>query len=123
MRRFKLDRPISNAVAAPLVALGFAACAYTIHTVGCLPQFADAEFFGVPVKQFLLAALAVAALTLIVFAGLAAGRQLRVARRLRRSVDAATRVRRWSVVGIALSVMALPIVAVLGLKFLAAACT
>lgn len=122
MRRFKLDRPIANAVGAPLVALGYTACGYAVRSVGCLPQFVDSEVFGLPVVLFLLAALTVAALTLAVFAGLGAVRQLRVARRLRRSVDAATRVRRWGVAGIGFSLIALGAIAVLALPFLTATC-
>jgi len=87
-----------------------------------MAQFIDSEFFGVPVVQFLLAALTLAALTLAVFAGLGAMRQLRAARRLRRSVDAATRVRRWGLAGIALSLLALAAVAFLGAHFLTVSC-
>ena len=120
--RFKLDRPIANALGAPLVALGYYLCAYAVTSVGCMPEFVDSDFLGIPVVQFLLAALLVAALTLIVFAALASVRHLRIARRLRRSVDAGTRLRRWSLLAIAFAALAFPVVAFFGVKFLTVSC-
>lgn len=64
---------------APAIAVGYAVIAYGFVTVGCMPPFADVDFFGVAVTVFLLLALTVAALILIVLALLNALRALRTA--------------------------------------------
>lgn len=63
-------RALLALLAAPLVLVAQALLAFAVFRLGCLPAFEDVDFFGVPVTVFLLAALTLAALVLIVFAGL-----------------------------------------------------
>jgi hypothetical protein len=64
-------------LSAPAIAVGYAAIAYTLVSMGCMPLFSDVDFFGVRVTMFLLAALSGAALVLIVLACLNSLRVLR----------------------------------------------
>jgi hypothetical protein len=63
-------------LSAPFVGLLYAAIAYAVVRIGCRPSLSDVDFFSVPVTFFLLFALTLAALLLIVFAGLHALRAL-----------------------------------------------
>jgi hypothetical protein len=70
-RRLPLrDRSLLELFAAPLVLIAYAILAFGVFRLGCAPAFADVDFFGVGVTVFLLGALTVAALVLILFAGL-----------------------------------------------------
>lgn len=84
LRRLPRDRSLLGLFAAPLVLAVHAVLAFAVFRLGCTPAFEDVDFFGVPVSVFLLAALTVAALVLILFAGLHLPRAIRQA-------DAATR--------------------------------
>ncbi len=81
---------VQLALNAPAIAVVYAAVAYVLVTIGCIPMFSDVDFFGVRVTLFLLAALTVAALVLIVFAGLHSLRVLRAIRRRHRGGDRPT---------------------------------
>lgn len=103
-RMFKVDRAIKTAVGGPLVGVGYYVVALAVRYIGCLPAYADADFAGIPVAQFLLLALTLAALVLTVFAALAGFRLYRQSARARSS-----NVRKaggWGLVGIALAAAA-----------------
>lgn len=89
VNRVKRNYFIWAVLSPPVVGLTYWLLAFSVVTVGCLPSFADTDFFGVPVILFLLAALSLAALVLVLFAGLHAFRALRarVQRRQRDRVE------------------------------------
>ncbi|MBI3897089.1 MAG: hypothetical protein HY308_02200 [Gammaproteobacteria bacterium] len=70
-------------LSAPAVAAIYWLITFLVELVGCMPAFADVDFFGVRVTVFLLIALTFAALILIIFAALQAVRVFRVAARRR----------------------------------------
>lgn len=109
------------ALSAPAVAAAYAAIAYSVVTTGCIPPFSDVDFFGVPVTDFLLLALTVAALILIIFAGMNALRVLRVLRRRHRGGESLTR-RGLGVAAVLLAVTAFAITAWLGVLFFHTSC-
>lgn len=76
-RRLPRDRSLLELFAAPLVLAAYAILAFGVFRLGCAPAFEDVDFFGVPVTVFLLGALTLAALVLILFAGLHLPRVLR----------------------------------------------
>lgn len=109
------------ALSAPAVAVAYAAIAYAVVTTGCMPPFADVDFFGVPVTVFLLLALTVAALILIIFAAMNALRVLRVLRRRHRGGESLTR-RGLGAAAVLLALMAFVVTAWLGLLFFHSHC-
>lgn len=86
-----------------------------------MPPFSDVDFFGVPVTVFLLLALTVAALILIVFAGMNALRVLRVLRRRHRGGESLAR-RGLGAAAVLLALIAFAITAWLGLLFFHTPC-
>lgn len=116
-----LGHQLRVAMNAPAVAVAYAAIALIVTRIGCTPPFADVDFFGVPVTVFLLLALTLAALTLIVFAGLHAWRTFRVLRRRRSGVDFFAR-RGLSAGGVALALAAFAATVWLGIYLLRAPC-
>lgn len=119
-RIFKLDRSIKTAISGPLVGVGYYVIALAVRYIGCLPTYADADFAGIPVAQFLLLALTLAALVLTVFAALAGFRLYRQSARARSS-----NVRKagtWGLAGIALAAVAFAGIMAGALPMLRATC-
>lgn len=108
-----------NALGAPLVTLTHYLVGSLINAVGCLPRFVDADFLDLPVVDFLLAAITLAALTLIVFAGIGCWRMLRAPGGDR---EARLRRQRWAVAGLVLVPIAFAITASAGSDLLAQSC-
>jgi hypothetical protein len=119
-RMFKLDRSIKTAVGGPLVGVGYYVIALAVRYIGCLPAYADADFAGIPVAQFLLLALTLAALVLTVFAALAGFRLHRQSARARSS--SARKAGRWGLAGIALAAAAFAAIVAGALPMLRATC-
>ena len=116
----KFDKSVKTAVGGPIIAAGYYVIGYAVRYVGCLPTYIDAEFAGIPVAQFLLLALTVAALILCVFAMLAGWRTYRQAARAR--ANASRSAARWGLAGIALGALALASIAVGAMPLLDAEC-
>lgn len=102
-RIFKVDRAIKTAVGGPLVGVGYYVITLAVRYIGCLPAYADADFAGIPVAQFLLLALTLAALVLTVFAALAGFRLYRQSARAR---SGNARKAGWGLAGMALAAAA-----------------
>ena len=100
-RTFKMDRSAKTALGGPLVGLGYYVIALVMRYIGCLPAYVDTDFAGIPVAQFLLLALTLAALVLTVFAALAGLRLYRQSARARGG--SAREAGRWGIAGIALA--------------------
>lgn len=103
-RMKKLDKAIKTAFGGPIVAVAYYGVAVIVRYMSCLPSYTDAEFADIPVAQYLLLALTVAAAMLTVFAMLAGLRFYRQSRRARG--DAGRKVGRWGLAGIALGAVA-----------------
>jgi len=119
-RTFKLDRAIKTAIGGPLVGVGYYVIALAVRYIGCLPAYADADFAGIPVAQFLLLALTLAALVLTVFAALAGFRLYHQSARARSG-----NVRKaggWGLAGIALAAAAFAGIVAGALPMLRATC-
>lgn len=115
----KFDKAVKTAAGGPLVAAGYYAIAFAVRYVSCLPTYSDAEFADIPVAQFLLTALTLAALILTVFAMLGGFRIYRQAVRAR---GAARKTGRWGLAGIALGALALLAIAAGALPLLDVEC-
>lgn len=99
-----MDKAIKTALGGPIVAVTYYIIAFAVRYMSCLPRYTDAEFADVPVAQYLLLALTVAAAILTVFAMLAGWRLYRQSARARG--DAGRKAARWGLAGIALGVVA-----------------
>lgn len=104
VRMNKIDKAIKTALGGPIVAVAYYIVAIAVRYMSCLPSYTDAEFADIPVAQYLLLALTVAAAILTVFAMLAGLRTYRQSRRARG--DAGRKVGRWGLAGIALGAVA-----------------
>lgn len=113
------DRVLTALAAAPLVAAVYALVAYSIFRLGCTPPFVDVDFFGVPVTVFLLAALTLAALVLIAFAGLHLPRALKA---LAHPAPSPGRRAAWLLLGGLLAAAAFLLAGALGLALLNTPC-
>ena len=111
---------IRAAASAPAVAVTYAVIAWLVVRTGCSPPFVDTEVFGVPVTLFLLLALTVAALILIVFAGINAWRAWRVLRRRRRTGDEIAS--RLGLASLVLALVTLAVTAWMGALFVLMPC-
>lgn len=116
----KLDRSIKTVAGGPIVALAYYLVAIGVRYVGCLPTYVDAEYAGIPVAQFLLYALTLAALMLTVFAMLAGFRIYRQSARAR--ANAASKTARWGLIGIALGAAAFAAIAAGAAPMLVVSC-
>lgn len=67
--------PVIRVLAAPAVWFVYTVLAAAVVSVGCTPEFAEAEFRGIKVTLFLLGALTLTAVILIVLSVLAGMRQ------------------------------------------------
>ncbi|MFP5349942.1 MAG: hypothetical protein ACLGHO_08900 [Gammaproteobacteria bacterium] len=103
-RIIKLDKSVKTALRGPIVAAAYYVVAYIIRYISCLPTYTDAEFADIPVAQYLLLALAVAAAILTVFAMLSG---LRLYRQSARARSAERKAGRWGLAGIVLGAVAL----------------
>lgn len=121
MAKFTRGNQLRIAMSAPAVAVAYAAIALLVTRIGCTPPFADVDFFGAPVTVFLLLALTLAALMLIVFAGVHAWRTFRVPRRRRSGADFNAR-RGLSAGAVALALAAFAASIWLGIYLLRAPC-
>lgn len=119
-RNFKMDRSTKTALGGPLVGLGYYVIALAVRYIGCLPAYADADFAGIPVAQFLLLALTLAALVLTVFAALAGLRLYRQSARARAS--SARKAGHWGLAGIALAAVTFAGIVAGALPMLRATC-
>jgi len=117
----KIDKSMKSALGGPLVAAAYYVVAYIVRYMSCLPTYTDAEFADVPVAQFLLLALTVAAAILSVFAMLAGWRIYRQSIRARG--DAGRKSGRWGLAGIALGALALIAIVVGAPSLLDVECT
>ncbi len=120
-RMFKLDRSIKTAVGGPLVGIGYYVIALAVRYIGCLPTYADADFAGIPVAQFLLLAVTLAALVLTVFAALAGFRLYRHSAHARSS--SVRKAGGWGLAGIALAAAAFAAIVAGALPLLRATCS
>lgn len=119
-RNFKMDRSTKTALGGPLVGLGYYVIALVVRYIGCLPAYVDADFAGIPVAQFLLLALTLAALVLTVFAALAGLRLYRLSARARSG--SARKAGHWGLAGIALAAATFGVIVAGALPMLRATC-
>lgn len=103
-RMKKIDKAMKTAFGGPIVAVAYYVVAFVVRYMSCLPSFSDAEFADIPVTQYLLLALTVAAAILTVFAMLAGWRLYRQSTRARG--DTGRTAGRWGLAGIALGALA-----------------
>lgn len=116
----KFDKSIRAAAGGPIVAAAYYVIGYAVRYMSCLPSYSDAEFADIPVAQFLLLALTVAALILTVFAMLAGFRLYRQSMRAR--ADSARKAAGWGLAGIALGVLAFAAIGAGAMPLLTAQC-
>lgn len=101
----KIDKSVRAALGGPIVAATYYVVAHLVRYISCLPTYTDAEFADIPVAQYLLLALTVAAAILTVFAMLAGLRLYRQAKRARGGAQ--QKAVRWGLAGIVLGAIAL----------------
>lgn len=117
----KIDKAVRAALGGPIVAVTYYGVAYLVRYISCLPTYTDAEFADIPVAQYLLLALTVAAAILTVFAMLAGLRLYRQSTRARGGAQ--QKAGRWGLAGIALGAIALGAIALGAPPLLEIGCT
>lgn len=117
----KIDKSVKTAIGGPIIAVVYYGVAYGVRYISCLPTYTDAEFADIPVAQYLLLALTVAAAILTVFAILSGLRLYRQSARARAGAE--QKAGRWGLAGIALGAAALAAIAVGAPPLLHLGCT